>query len=124
MESANTKIQTKVQTIDEYIALFPEDVQAILEEIRQIIKRIAPAAKETIKYQMPTFTLQGNLIHFAAFKNHIGFYGHTASVIAASQALAAYATAKGAIQFPLNKPIPFDLINRLIELRVKEMVEK
>ncbi len=121
MKAANTKFHT----IDDYIATFAPNVQQILEAIRQVIKQAAPEAEEAIKYHMPTFTFHGNLVHFAAFKNHIGFYGHTtATSEALHPALSAYETAKGSIKFPLDQPMPFDLIRRMIELRVQETLAK
>lgn len=108
------------KTIDEYIAGFPRDVQEILEEVRKTIRRAAPDAAETIKYQMPTFTLNGNLVYFAAFKNHIGFYPPVATASAKfKKELSAYAGPKGSYKFPLSEPIPFDLIGRMVQARVK-----
>src|SRR5438105_4226291 len=95
------------RTIDEYIAGFPPDVQAILQKIRLTIRKAAPAAEETIKYQMPTFTLNGNLVYFAAFKKHIGFYPIPTGVEKFKQELSAYKTAKGSVQFPLDQPMPY-----------------
>jgi uncharacterized protein YdhG (YjbR/CyaY superfamily) len=108
------------KTIDEYIAGFPDDVQAILVAIRQTIKAAAPDTEETIKYQMPTFTLEGNLVHFAAYKKHIGFYPTPAGIEQFKNELSAYEGAKGSVQFPLDRPIPFALIGRIVEFRVKE----
>src|ERR1051325_1187233 len=93
---------TEPKTIDEYIAGFPEDVQKILEKVRMTIKEAAPGAQETIKYQMPTFTLNGNLVYFAGFKNHIGFYGTPKGNAALQQELSAYKQGKGSIQLPLT----------------------
>lgn len=111
-------------TIDEYIAGFPPDIQKILQEIRMTIKKAAPDAGEAIKYQMPTFTLKGNLVHFAAFKKHIGFYPVPTGIEAFKDELSVYKTAKGSVQFPLDKPIPFDLISRIVKFRVKENLDK
>jgi uncharacterized protein YdhG (YjbR/CyaY superfamily) len=108
------------RTIDEYIAGFPLDVQEILESIRMTIREAAPEAEETISYQMPTFTLKGNLVHFAAFKKHIGFYPTSTGVEVFKDELSVYAGGKGSVQFPLDKPMPFDLIRRIVEFRVKE----
>lgn len=110
--------------IDEYIAGFPEDVQEILRKIRATIRQAAPEAEEAIRYQIPTFTLKGNLVHFAAFKNHIGFYPAPSGIEAFKDELSAYKGAKGSVQFPLGEPVPFDLIRRIVELRVKENLEK
>ncbi len=114
--------QTAPKTIDEYIASFPEDVQAILQTIRQTIKAAAPNAQETINYQMPTFTLNGNLVHFAAFKNHIGFYPTPTGIEQFKDELSVYKGAKGSVQFPLDKPMPYDLIRRIVVFRVEEAV--
>jgi uncharacterized protein YdhG (YjbR/CyaY superfamily) len=108
------------ETIDEYIATFPEDVRAILNELRQTIKETAPEAEETISYQMPTFTLNGNLVHFAAFKNHIGFYPTPTGVEAFKEDLSRYKGAKGSVQFPIDQPLPLPLIRRIVEYRVQE----
>lgn len=111
-------------TIDEYILGFPEDIQRLLQEIREVIKQAAPGAEETIKYAIPTFTLNGNLVHFAAFKNHIGLYPAPGGIEAFKTELSAYKGAKGSIQFPLDKPMPLDLISRIVQFRVKENSEK
>ena len=108
------------KTIDEYIDTFPEDVQKILNELRQTIRESAPEAEETINYQMPTFTLNGNLVHFAAFKNHIGFYPAPTGIEAFEEELAAYKRAKGSVQFPIDEPLPLLLIRKIVEYRVKE----
>ena len=113
--------QTTPKNIDEYIAAFPIHVQEILENIRATIRKAAPEAEETISYQMPTFKLQGNyLIYFAAFKKHIGVYPRTTGDEAFQQALSVYEGAKGSYKFPLDKPIPFDLITKIVEFRIKE----
>lgn len=114
--------ESKVQfsNIDEYIALFPEEIQVILAKIRQIIKENAPEASEKISYQMPTFFLNGNLIHFAAFKNHIGLYPTPTGIDAFKEELSKYKGAKGSVQFPLDQPIPYDLIKRIVLYRVAE----
>ena len=115
---------TPPSTIDEYIARCPEDVQAILSKIREIIRKAAPTAEETIKYQIPTFVLNGNLVHFAAFQNHIGFYPTPSGITKFKQELSAYKGAKGSVQFPLDAPIPFSLITKIVKFRVKETFEK
>lgn len=115
MESGKT-----YTNIDEYIAQFPAEIQKILQEIRSVIKAAAPQAQEKISYQMPTFFLQGNLVHFAAFKNHIGFYPAPHGIEQFKAELSAYKGAKGSVQFPLGKPIPYDLIRRMVEFRVQE----
>jgi uncharacterized protein YdhG (YjbR/CyaY superfamily) len=112
--------QTTPKTIDEYIAGFPSDVQALLEEIRATIRMAAPGAGETIKYGIPTFTLKGNVVHFAAFEKHIGFYPDPSGIEKFKDELSAYELSKGTIRFPLDQPIPFDLIRRITEFRVEE----
>jgi uncharacterized protein YdhG (YjbR/CyaY superfamily) len=112
------------KTMDEYINTFPDDVRNILNELRQVIKEAAPEAEETINYQMPTFTLNGNLVHFAAFKNHIGFYPTPTGIEAFKKELAPYKGAKGSVQFPIDQPLPLPLIRRIVEYRVKENVER
>ncbi|HEY6625381.1 MAG TPA: DUF1801 domain-containing protein [Ignavibacteriaceae bacterium] len=108
------------QTIDEYIKTFPRDIQQILEAVRKTIKESAPDAEETISYQIPTFKLNGNLVHFAAFKNHIGFYPTPSGQKAFQKELSVYKSGKGSIQFPIGKSIPFTLIKRIVKYRVKE----
>jgi uncharacterized protein YdhG (YjbR/CyaY superfamily) len=112
------------QTVDDYIASFPVEVQAILQQIRTIIRETVPDAEEVISYQMPTYRLKGNLVHFAAFKNHIGFYPTPSGVEAFQNELAPYQHAKGSIRFPLNQPIPYALIRKIVAFRVTEMLEK
>jgi len=112
------------KTIDEYINMFPEDVRMILNELRQTVREAAPQAEETINYQMPTFTLNGNLVHFTAFKNHIGFYPTPTGIEAFKQELAPYKGAKGSVQFPINQPLPLSLIRRIVKFRVKENAER
>lgn len=107
-------------SIDEYIATFPKEIQNILQEIRATIHAAAPEAKEKISYQMPTFTLNGNLVHFAAFKKHIGFYPTPSGTEAFQEELAIYKTAKGSAQFPLDQPMPLALIRKIVEFRVAE----
>ena len=110
------------RTIDEYIGIFPRDVQSILEKIRQTIQQEAAGAVEAISYQIPTFKLNGKaLVHFAAFKNHIGFYPTPSGIEAFKKELSKYKGAKGSVQFPLDKPIPYDLLKRIVAFRVKEM---
>jgi uncharacterized protein YdhG (YjbR/CyaY superfamily) len=113
------------ETIDEYIAIFPKDVQVILRKMRQTIRDAAPGAAEAISYQMPTFKLNGrNLVHFAAFKSHIGFYPIPSGIEAFKAELSPYKQGKGSVQFPLDKPIPYDLVERIVRYRVKENMEK
>lgn len=111
-------------TIDEYISTFPEDVRTILNQLRQTIKESAPEAEETINYQIPTFTLHGNLVHFAAFKDHIGFYPTPTGIEAFKKELAPYKGAKGSVQFPIDQPLPLPLIRKIVKFRVKENLER
>ncbi|MFN8383411.1 MAG: DUF1801 domain-containing protein [Anaerolineales bacterium] len=111
---------TPPKNIDEYIALFPGDVQEVLQKMRETIKKAAPNAEETINYQMPTFTLDGNLVHFAAFKNHIGFYPTPTGIENFKKELSLYEGAKGSVKFPLDKPIPYALVGKIVKFRVKE----
>jgi uncharacterized protein YdhG (YjbR/CyaY superfamily) len=116
--------KVRFHSINEYIATFPEEIQAILQEIREIVKAAAPDAEEKISYQMPTFFLKGNLVHFAAFKNHIGFYPTPSGVEAFKEEIARYQGAKGSIRFPLDEPMPLDLIARIVKMRVAENLKK
>ncbi len=108
------------RTIDEYIINFPPNVQNILQKIRQLIKDLAPKANETISYQIPTFKLNGNLVHFAAYKNHIGFYPTPSAIKEFKKELSKYKLGKGTIQFPINQPIPYDLIKKIVKFRINE----
>jgi uncharacterized protein YdhG (YjbR/CyaY superfamily) len=112
------------KTVDEYIAAFPKNVQVILQELRHAIKESAPEAEEAISYQMPTFKLNGNLVWFAAFKNHIGFFPKTTAIEAFKEKLGKYDTSKGTVRFPINEPIPFDLVKEMVRFRVKENQSK
>jgi len=116
--------QAAPKNIDDYIATFPKDVQAKLQKIRATIQKAAPKAEEAIKYQIPTFTLNGNLVHFAAFKNHIGFYPAPSGIEAFKKELAPYETGKGTLRFSLDEPIPFALITKVVKYRVKKNLEK
>jgi uncharacterized protein YdhG (YjbR/CyaY superfamily) len=111
-------------TIDEYIAGFPAEIQEKLHAIRQVIHETAPEATEKISYQMPTFFLNGNLVHFAAFKSHIGFYPAPTGLDAFKDEIAQYPHSKGAVQFPLDRPIPFDLVRRVVVFRREENLKK
>ena len=116
--------QTPPKTIDDYIASFPAEVQEILEKIRSTIRKAAPDAEETINYGIPTFTLNGNLVHFAGFKNHVGFYPTPSGIEKFKEELSAYEGAKGSVQFPLDKRMPFGLISKIVKFRVKENLER
>ena len=116
--------KTTPKDIDQYIAGFPEDVREILEKVRLTIRGAAPDAEETIKYQIPTFTLKGNLVHFAAYKKHIGFYPTPSGIEKFKKELSVYKSAKGSVQFPLDQPIPYDLISQIVTFRVNENLQK
>jgi len=107
-------------SIDEYIANFPAEVQKILGELRAVIKAAAPDAEERISYQIPTFTLKGNLVHFAAYKKHIGFYPTSSGIRAFKHDLSIYKGGKGTVQFPIDKPLPLELISKIVKFRVAE----
>ena len=113
-------MKNNYETVDEYIAAFPKNVQEILQEIRQVIRDCAPEAEEEISYQIPAFKLNGILVYFAAFKNHIGFYPRASAIEAFKEKLAAYKISKGTVRFPIDEPIPFDLIKAMVKFRVKE----
>lgn len=117
--------RSSAQTIDDYIAEFPESTQAVLQQVRELIHATAPDAVETIAYAIPTFDLKKkHLVHFAAFTKHIGFYPTPSGIDEFKKDLAPYATAKGTAQFPLSEPIPTDLIRRIVEFRVSEVTKK
>lgn len=111
-------------TIDEYIATFPYEVQATLEKLRQTIRKAAPDATEKISYQMPTYYFNGNLVHFAAYKKHVGFYPAPSGIVAFKDELMKYRTSKGAIRFPLDKPLPLALVKKIVTFRVHENLAK
>ena len=113
-------MNTLINSIDEYIGTFPQEIQILLEQVRTTIKQAAPEAEEAIKYAMPTFVLNGNLVHFAAFKNHIGFYPVPSGIEAFKKELSVYKGAKGSVQFPLDKPMPLKLISEIVKFRVNE----
>lgn|SRR5574341_705735 len=114
--------KTHFKTIDEYMGIFPKNVQKILQQLRQTIRKAAPQAEEAISYQIPTFKLNGNLVHFAAWKNHIGFYPTSTGITAFKKELSLYQGAKGSVQFPISEPLPLSLISRIVKFRVKENV--
>ncbi|HEX7358630.1 MAG TPA: DUF1801 domain-containing protein [Ignavibacteriaceae bacterium] len=116
--------KTNFKSVEEYIKTFPAEIQKILQQVRETIKKAAPEAEETINYQIPTFKLNGNLVHFAAFKNHIGFYPAPSGHKAFEKELSVYKSGKGSVQFPLDKPIPLALIKRIVQYRVKENSSK
>jgi len=112
------------KTIDEYIANFPIEVQEILDQLRATIKETAPEAEEAISYQMPTFKLKGNLVHFAAYKNHIGFYPTPSGIENFKDELSGYESAKGSVKFPIDQPLPLDSVSKIVKYRVKENLER
>ncbi len=116
--------QPAPRNIDEYVAGFSTDVQAILEKIRTTVRKAAPRAEEKISYRIPTFTLKGNLVHFAAFRKHIGFYPTPTGIEKFKYELSVYKGAKGSVQFPLDRPIPYALIGRIVKFRVRENLER
>jgi uncharacterized protein YdhG (YjbR/CyaY superfamily) len=119
-----TKTKKDAKTIDEYIATFPRNIQVILEEFRVAVREAAPESEEIISYKMPAFKQNGILVWFAAFKNHIGFFPKVSAIEAFKEELSGYELSKGTIRFPLNSPIPFDLVKRIVEFRVKENLNK
>jgi len=116
--------KVECNTIDEYIAAFPKDIQTLLEKMRATIHKAAPEAEEAISYGIPTFKLNGNLVHFAAFKSHIGFYPTPRGIEEFEKELSVYKQGKGSVQFPLDKPLPLNLITRIVEFRKKKNIEK
>jgi len=110
--------------IDAYIAEFPKGIQDLLETVRATIRKAAPGAEEAIRYRIPTFILEGNLVHFAAFKNHIGFYPTSSGVTPFKQELSQYEVSKGTVRFPLDRPIPVALITKIVKFRVAESLER
>lgn len=116
--------QVQASTIDEYIASFPKNIQQLLKQMRSTIKEAAPGAQEAIKYAMPCFVLNGNLVYFAGYKNHIGFYSAPTGSDVFKKELSAYKTGKGSVQFPLDKPLPLDLITKMVKFKVKQNASK
>lgn len=114
----------KPTDIDSYIEEFPENFQEAMQKLRSVIRKAAPEAEEKIAYGIPTFTLKGNLVHFGGFKNHIGFYPGATGIDIFKDELSGYEGSKGTVRFPINKPIPFDLITRIVAFRVKQNLEK
>lgn len=121
---AKTMKSLDVKNIDEYIASFPEEIQKKLNDMRATVKKAAPNAEEAIKYAIPTLVFHGNLVHFAAFKNHIGFYPAPSGIVAFKKELSAYESSKGAIKFPMDAPLPLTLITKIVKFRVMENLEK
>jgi len=117
-------MNNKAADIDEYIAGFPESTRLILQELRNIISTVVPEAREKISYQMPAFELSGNLVYFAGYKNHIGFYPGSSGVQHFVNELSDYEHSKGTIRFPIDQPLPVEMIKRIVAFRVKENQEK
>lgn len=117
-------MNTSITTIDGYIATFPASTQALLQQMRATITKAAPDAEEAISYGMPTFKLQGNLVHFAGYKNHIGFYPAPSGIVTFADELEKYKTSKGAIQFPIDEKLPVALIAKIVKYRIKENLAK
>jgi uncharacterized protein YdhG (YjbR/CyaY superfamily) len=115
------KSGSQPSVIDDYISASPKDIRGVLERIRAAIRNAAPGATETIKYGIPTFVLGENLVHFAAFTKHIGFYPTPSAIVAFRDQLSAYKSAKGSVQFPLDSPMPLELIEEIVRFRVKEV---
>lgn len=124
MKDSLKKRRSTPTTVEEYIAVHPPEIQSILQKIRSTIQAAAPDAEETISYQLPTFRLAGNLVHFGAFKKHIGFYPTPSGLEHFKEELSAYKGAKGSVQFPLDQPMPLDLIRRITAYRVEENLAK
>ncbi|WML56126.1 DUF1801 domain-containing protein [Neobacillus sp. PS2-9] len=118
------EIKKKFNSIDEYILQFPLELQEKLQALRKVIKESAPDAKEKISYQMPTFVLHRNLVHFAAYKNHIGFYPTSRGIEAFKHKISDYKSSKGAVQFPLDQPLPYELISEIVKFSVAEELKK
>ncbi|MEI8085651.1 MAG: DUF1801 domain-containing protein [Paludibacter sp.] len=116
--------KTTAKDIDEYIATFPTEIQNLLEIMRATIKKAAPEAFETISYQMPTFKLKTNLVHFAAYKHHIGFYPGASAIETFKNDLMGYKTSKGTVQFPIDKPLPIEIISKIVLFKLIENSEK
>ncbi len=117
-------VGSQAETIDEYIAGFPKNVQKLLKEMRTTIKKAAPKAEEAMKYAIPTFVLKGNLVHFAAYKNHIGFYPAPQGIEEFKKELSKYKGAKGSVQFPLDEPLPLTLVTKIVKFRAAMNLEK
>jgi uncharacterized protein YdhG (YjbR/CyaY superfamily) len=116
--------EEKHETIDDYINAYPEDVQAILKKMRETIRKAAPEAEEAISYRIPTFRLNGNLVHFAAFKDHVSFFPTPRGILAFKKELSPYKVSKGTVQFPLDKPIPYELVRKITLFRRKQNLAK
>ena len=116
------KITSK--SIDDYIDRYPKEVRRLLKQIRRTIQKAAPRAKETISYRIPTYTLNGNLVHFGGFRTHVSFFPTSSGISAFEKELSSYKTSRGTVQFPLDKPLPLALVSRIVKFRVKESLGK
>lgn len=123
-ETEEISTMKSYKNIDEYIKNYPKDVQVMLKQLRATIRKAAPKAEEAIKYGIPTFVLNGNLVHFGGFKKHIGFFPGASGVKEFKKVLSAYKTTKGTIQFPLEKKLPLGLVTRIVTFRIKENLRK
>jgi uncharacterized protein YdhG (YjbR/CyaY superfamily) len=119
-----TTTRTRFTDVGSYLDSFPKDTRKLLQEVRDTIRKAAPDAIQTINYGIPTFKFRGNLVHFAGFKNHIGFYPTPSGIEAFKKELSVYDGAKGSVKFPLNKPMPLELISRIVKFRVNECLLK
>ena len=117
-------ISTKFKTVDEYLSAFPPPTRKILQEVRQTIKKAAPQAEEVISYNMPAFKLRGVLVYYAAYQKHIGFYPTPSAIKAFEKELSKYQSSKGAVQFPIDQPMPVELITKIVHFRVSENLAK
>lgn len=115
---------TEIDKVEEYFASHPNEVQQLLNQVRNIIREEAPEAEETISYGIPTFKLNGNLVHYAAFKNHIGFYPAPVGLEQFKEQLSGFVQGKGSVQFPFNRPMPLELIREIVQFRVAQNLEK
>jgi len=118
------KAKVVPETVDQYIAAFPTDVKKRMQQLRKTIKAAAPKADELISYQMPGYKYFGMLVYFAAFKNHIGFYPGAGGILEFYKKLSSFKSAKGSVQFPHDRPIPYDIISKIVKFRVKQNEEK
>lgn len=117
-------MRTKAENVDAYIAEFPPDTQKLLAQMRETIRNAAPNSEETISYAIPSYKLNGLLVHFAGYTNHIGFYPGAGGIAAFAEELSAYKTSKGTVQFPLDQPLPLKLAAKIVKFRVKQNLEK
>ena len=124
LHANSVSIMTKPKDIDEYIAGFPKEIQNTLEQLRATIKKAAPKAEEMISYGIPTFKMNGSLVYFAAYSNHIGFYPRVSAIESFKKELSMYKGSKGTVQFPLDKPLPLELITKIVKFRVRENLQR